>query len=208
MHALAYAYLHQDLLTDAANLQLDALEGQKLLLGSDHMDTIRSVHILASTYIKQNRLDEARALQLQVVSAHQRILGESSPDTLWAKYILATIYQKQGRLDEARALDRQLLRATQNLSLGQRGSNSVGDIMPSLLGDIKRSRPGTFDFEILVSSEWAKAVRGAAPEELMDRTRLSDRQFTEPDPTNGFDNNIEIPSALREAQLPNVSISS
>ncbi|KAG8735742.1 hypothetical protein FRC10_010213 [Ceratobasidium sp. 414] len=194
MHALAYPYLRQDELETAAGLQLDALNRQIALLGENNLDTIRSMHILASTYIKQNLLDKARALEQQVVSARESILGESSPDTLWAKYILATIYQKQGQLDKARDLDREL---SQNLSRGQRGPNLVEDIIPSLLGDIKRSRPGTFDFEILVSYEWAKTVRGATPEESSDGTRGSDREHIEPDTIDNFDNQIPMQDVFK-----------
>ncbi|KAG9123213.1 hypothetical protein FRC07_000092, partial [Ceratobasidium sp. 392] len=195
MHTLAYTYLRQDRLVDAADLQKDALDGQRLVLGDDHLDTIRSMHILACTYIKQDRLDKAEELERYVVSVRKHTLGESCSETLWAMYILATIYLKQGRQDEARDVDRHIL---QNLPLDQgRHITQIKDAIPSICEDIKLRRPGTFELEVFIISSWAQAIRESVSVESISMPRRSDYQSVQAELPKNPDQTLPMQDVFR-----------
>ena len=54
----------------------------KEILGSNHRDTLATVHNLAVLFEKQNKLDEAESLYQRELKGYEETLGPKHPDTL------------------------------------------------------------------------------------------------------------------------------
>ena len=93
----------------AERLQVQVLETEKKVLGSEHPDTLVSMSNLASTYWNQGRWEEAETLEVQVLESRKRVLGAEHPDTLTSMSNLALTYGNQGQWEEAESLEVQVL---------------------------------------------------------------------------------------------------
>ncbi|KAL7935748.1 heterokaryon incompatibility protein domain-containing protein [Trichoderma chlorosporum] len=96
---------------EAEELQLQAMEGLKMKLGADHIETHRMGSNLALTYQKQGRWKEAEQLETQVMESLKAKLGVDHIDTLVTMGNLATTYQRQDRWEEAEELETQVMEA-------------------------------------------------------------------------------------------------
>ncbi|KAF8322934.1 hypothetical protein F5887DRAFT_1086935 [Amanita rubescens] len=94
-----------------------AVNERKVILGSDHPDTLTAMNNLALTYWNQARWDEAEKLQVEVMKAQKVKLGSDHPSTLITRNNLALTYQNQGRWDEAEKLQVKVMKA-QKVMLG------------------------------------------------------------------------------------------
>ncbi|RMZ45428.1 hypothetical protein AFCA_012081 [Aspergillus flavus] len=90
---------------EAEQLEVQAMELCKQMLGAEHPDTLTSMANLALTYWKQGRWKEAEELEIQVIEIRRQVLGPEHPDTLTSMANLASTYWKQGRWKEAEELE-------------------------------------------------------------------------------------------------------
>eukprot|EP01038_Epipyxis_sp_PR26KG_P011814 gene11814-15811_t len=79
---------------------------RKLLLGSDHPDTLSSMSTLSVVYSKLGRYEEAVVLQKQSLEIKKTKLGDDDPDTLISMSNLGQLYSEMGRLDDALEMQR------------------------------------------------------------------------------------------------------
>ncbi|KFY18198.1 hypothetical protein V492_00079 [Pseudogymnoascus sp. VKM F-4246] len=102
-------YWQQGRSNEAEQLELQALDLWKRLLGEEHPDTIQSMANLASTWQQQGRSNDAEQLMLQVLDLRKSMLGEEHPDTILAMANLASTWRQQGRYNEAEQLEMKVL---------------------------------------------------------------------------------------------------
>ena len=72
-------------------------------LGTDHLDTLTSLHNLAMLRGKQSAFPEAIAHASQALQKRRQILGRDHPDTLWTQLVLGYAYRKNLQIDAAAA---------------------------------------------------------------------------------------------------------
>ncbi|KAE8361552.1 purine and uridine phosphorylase [Aspergillus caelatus] len=89
---------------EAEELDLQALELRKQVLGPEHPDTLTSMANLASTYQNQGRWKEAEELDVQVIELRKQVLGPEHPDTLTSMNNLAYTWKLLGKVQDALAL--------------------------------------------------------------------------------------------------------
>jgi len=107
--SLSFLLIGQGLWDQAEELEVQALETRKRVLGPEHPDTLISMANLASTYRNQGRWDHAEELEIQALETRKRVLGLEHPDTLISMANLASTYRNQGRWDQAEELEIQAL---------------------------------------------------------------------------------------------------
>jgi len=107
--SLSFLLIGQGLWDQAEELEVQALETRKRVLGLEHPDTLISMANLASTYRNQGRWDQAEELEIQALETRKRVLGLEHPDTLISMTNLASTYRNQGRWDQAEELEIQAL---------------------------------------------------------------------------------------------------
>jgi tetratricopeptide (TPR) repeat protein len=96
-------------LFEAAVLLQRILDAQKVALGLDNGDTLKSMGRLANVYWLQGLLSEAAELQKETLAGHMRVLGEDHPQTLTSMNSLANVYMDQGLLSEGAELYKETL---------------------------------------------------------------------------------------------------
>lgn len=89
---------------EAEELEVQAMEARKRVLGAKHSDTLISISNLATTYWNQERWREAEELGVRALEAGKRVLGAEHPNTLTSMSNLAWRYSSQERWKEAIAL--------------------------------------------------------------------------------------------------------
>ena len=82
---------------------------QRVVLGSDHPDTLRSMCNLAVLHANQRRYDQSETLYIEAIVIQRRVLGEDDPETLRSINNLAILYTDQGRYEDAEPLHRTAL---------------------------------------------------------------------------------------------------
>ena len=99
-------------LNSAEQLEVQVMGMRKMLLGTEHPDTLTSMGNLAKTYRNQGRWNEAEQLEIQVMDMRKKQLGAEHPDTLISIGNLAKTYRNQGRWNEAEQLQIQVMDMT------------------------------------------------------------------------------------------------
>jgi tetratricopeptide (TPR) repeat protein len=94
---------------EAEELNVQAMQMRKRVLGDEHPDTLTSMANLASTYMNQGRWKEAEELNVQAMQMRRRVLGDEHPDTLLSMSNLAQALSGQGKYEEAETMNRQTL---------------------------------------------------------------------------------------------------
>jgi tetratricopeptide (TPR) repeat protein len=90
-------------------MELQAMNMRKKVLGAEHPYTLVSIGNLANAYCSQGRWKEAEQLQVQVMNMRKKVLGAEHPDTLISMAHLATTYYSQNRWNEAEQLQVQVM---------------------------------------------------------------------------------------------------
>ncbi|KAK3374696.1 hypothetical protein B0H63DRAFT_452540 [Podospora didyma] len=109
LHSVTGFFMYRGQWRDAERFQLEAVELQEEVLGSDHPDTLTSIGNLASTYLYQGRWEAAEKLGVQVMEIRKTKLGADHPSTLTSMANLASTYRSQGRWEEAEKLEVQVM---------------------------------------------------------------------------------------------------
>jgi eukaryotic-like serine/threonine-protein kinase len=86
-----------------------SLETRKLKLGTDHPDTLQTMHNLGSAYLIARKLDVAIPLLEQTIKLRKVRLGADHPDTVSSTSDLALAYTYAGKLDLAIPLHEETL---------------------------------------------------------------------------------------------------
>jgi tetratricopeptide (TPR) repeat protein len=81
-------------------------EGEEKVLGTDHPDTLTSIHDLGCCYKELDKYDEAESELLRSLDARKRVLGSDHVSTLSSHESLASLYAAQGDKEEAQLLQR------------------------------------------------------------------------------------------------------
>ena|SRR5947207_2450684 len=82
MYNLAETYRYLDDLEKATDLNKEALEGQKRVLGAEHPDTLKSLYQLAKLRRTTGNMEDAVELHRSVLDVRLRTLGPEHPDTI------------------------------------------------------------------------------------------------------------------------------
>jgi hypothetical protein len=109
LHCTAGFMLSQGQWNKAKELELQAVEMRKRVLGAEHFHTLISMANLALTYKNQGQWKEAEDLEVQVKETSLRMLGAEHPDTLTSMANLASTYWNQCRWKEAEGLEVQVM---------------------------------------------------------------------------------------------------
>jgi len=115
-HTVAQFMLYRGQWNKAEELQAQAVEIRKTILGAEHPDTLSSMANLASSFRNQGRWEKAEELFIQVIGTHKRVLGAEHPGTLMCMANLAATYMNQGRWKEAEQLEMQVMESRKRVS--------------------------------------------------------------------------------------------
>jgi len=126
--SLSFLLIGQGLWDQAEELEVQALETRKRVLGPEHPDTLISMANLASTYRNQGRWDHAEELEIQALETRKRVLGSEHPDTLTSVNNLALILRAQGKYVEAEKLNRRVLEERKRV---------MGELHPDTLTSVR-----------------------------------------------------------------------
>ena len=100
----------QRYLQEAEALYLLVMAARKDMFGSDHPDTLSSIHDLAVLFEEQGRLDKAVPLQENLVAISRKIYGNNTPETAQALNDLGGMYLGIERYHEAQKACEEALR--------------------------------------------------------------------------------------------------
>lgn len=106
---LASAYRRSGDYAQARDLDADALQRLRQVLGSDHALTLKAANNLAIDLRLTGDLAGAKVLNEDTLSRRRRVLGEDDPETLRTATNLATDLQELGHLTEAQVLGQDTL---------------------------------------------------------------------------------------------------
>ena len=70
-----------------------ALEGQRRVLGDEHIDTLSSLNNIGLVFHHMEDYGGALAYYQQVLKGEEKILGKTHPETLWTIMNMANTYQ-------------------------------------------------------------------------------------------------------------------
>ncbi|KAG9119208.1 hypothetical protein FRC07_005860 [Ceratobasidium sp. 392] len=98
---LAWEHLQHGRVLEAQRLYLFAWDLRKRMLGSDHSDTLESLHNLADTYSRQGLWATAENLELQILSSRRRAPYKDNPAIINSLCNLACIYERIDQLLQA-----------------------------------------------------------------------------------------------------------
>ena len=102
-------YRELGLYDEAQPLQESALEVRRRELGSEHPDTLTSVHNMTVLLVAQGKADEAEAFALEALEGRRKVLGDEHTQTLDSMEEMGTVLKALGRFDEAEAIRRESL---------------------------------------------------------------------------------------------------
>jgi tetratricopeptide (TPR) repeat protein len=86
---------------DALLWYRQALSGKELEQGSDHPDTLTSVHNIGLVFDKQGKYGDALEWFRRALSGQKRALGSDHPSTLMTVHSMASVFDSQGKYDDA-----------------------------------------------------------------------------------------------------------
>jgi hypothetical protein len=107
-------YTDLGLYPDAEKQLERAVDLQRRVLGSEHPDTLKSMHDLANLYSSEGKYAQSEAIDIQILEIRRRVLGPEHPDTLKSMNNLANDYLFEGKYAQAEPL------YTQNLDMKRR----------------------------------------------------------------------------------------
>jgi tetratricopeptide (TPR) repeat protein len=90
---------------EAELLFSEVTKRNRMVLGEEHLITLRSTADLATIFCKMGRLKEAEELEVKIKDTRIRVLGEEHPETLRSMANLAATYTYQGQWKEAEDLE-------------------------------------------------------------------------------------------------------
>jgi tetratricopeptide (TPR) repeat protein len=70
------------------------------VLGSDHPETLTTVHCIASVF-RQEKYNDAVEWYRRALSVQERALGSDHPSTLTTVHNMAIVFHDQGKYDDA-----------------------------------------------------------------------------------------------------------
>ena len=137
--SLSFLLIGQGLWDQAEELEVQALETRKRVLGSEHPDTLTSVNNLALILRAQGKYVEAEKLNRRVLEERKRVMGELHPDTLTSVRNLALVLQDQEKYDEAEKMYQRALEGREK-QLGKEHPDTLHSIhcLALLLHQLKR----------------------------------------------------------------------
>ncbi|KAI4599602.1 hypothetical protein KJ359_001699 [Pestalotiopsis sp. 9143b] len=96
---------------EAEEMDREALELRKLVLGPEHPDTLASMNNLALVLRSQGKYEEAEEMHREELELTKLVLGPEHPSTLDSMNNLALVLDNQGKYEEAEMMHRQALGA-------------------------------------------------------------------------------------------------
>jgi len=94
---------------EAEPLLVRALSIREQQLGTEHLDTVASLHSLAVLYRWQGKYEQAETLYLQALSIYEQRLGPEHPGTASVLNDLAALYVRVGKYEQAESLYQRVL---------------------------------------------------------------------------------------------------
>jgi tetratricopeptide (TPR) repeat protein len=86
---------------EASKFLYEVLQLRRRPQGSQHPDTLRSMHALGRVLYYANKLEEAGKVLEETLQFRRRVLGFDHRDTLQTQLFLALVFHNEGRLEEA-----------------------------------------------------------------------------------------------------------
>jgi tetratricopeptide (TPR) repeat protein len=109
MGSLARLHTHRGMYAQAEELSVKALEGDRRVLGAEHIYTLGTMVLRAELLNKMGKAQQAHVLLTEALEGYRRTVGEDDDSACYAKAVLAETCQAQGRLAEAETLFTQAL---------------------------------------------------------------------------------------------------
>ncbi|PVF91532.1 hypothetical protein CPB86DRAFT_878463 [Serendipita vermifera] len=100
----------------ARELDEKVLSLRKEFMGSEHPDTLASMHNLASDYSNLGFYDKSRELGEELLPLRRRVLGPEHPSTLWSMNNLAMVYNVLGNSEKARDISEKIVETCKRIS--------------------------------------------------------------------------------------------
>ncbi|KXX73750.1 Nephrocystin-3 [Madurella mycetomatis] len=124
---------------EAEQMQRQALELRKKVLGEEHPDTLGSINNLATILGNLKRYEEAEQIHRQALELRKKVLGEEHPDTLGSINNLAITLGNLRRYKEAEQMHRQVFELRKKV-LGEEHPDTLGSInnLAITLGNLRR----------------------------------------------------------------------
>lgn len=129
------SYLNRKLLREVENLQSEALDILRPLIGDRNPETLFAMRDLAKTYVAQCQVEKAEAMCLQVLKGIKSIFGNDYSNTIIIKRDLARIYRIQGRYHEAEVFGCAAFESSKRAHGKDDAliNNSIMDLLPTLM---------------------------------------------------------------------------
>ncbi|KAJ6563730.1 hypothetical protein DFH09DRAFT_1082308 [Mycena vulgaris] len=97
-HEYADVYWSAGVYKNAAQLFVVVVERRKMILGTEHPDTLGAMNDLAWTYSELGQCQEAEELGVEVLKERRKILGREHPDTLTAMNFQVEVLEKRRKI--------------------------------------------------------------------------------------------------------------
>jgi serine/threonine protein kinase len=127
MYTMGKVYLSLGLDSNAQSLLERALDIQRRVLGSEHLETLESAASVAKALRYQGRYPEAEKLERQTLETQRRLLGPQHPSTLTLISDLANTLFSEGRYPEAEKLQRETLQIRRDV-LGPQHADTLSSM--------------------------------------------------------------------------------
>jgi eukaryotic-like serine/threonine-protein kinase len=127
MYTMGKVYLSLGLDSNALSLLERALDIQRHVLGSEHLETLESAASIGKALRYQGRYPEAENLERQTLEIQRRLLGQRHPNTLTSISDLANTLFSEGRYPEAEKLQRETLQIRRDV-LGPQHADTLSSM--------------------------------------------------------------------------------
>jgi serine/threonine protein kinase len=127
MYTMGKVYLSLGLDSNAQSLLERALDIQRRVLGSEHLETLESAASVGKVLRYRGRYPEAENLERQTLAIERRLLGPQHPNTLTSISDLANTLFSEGRYPEAEKLQRETLQIRRDV-LGPQHADTLSSM--------------------------------------------------------------------------------
>ncbi|KAF8442498.1 P-loop containing nucleoside triphosphate hydrolase protein [Kalaharituber pfeilii] len=101
LDTLYWVYKNHGHYKKAEEMCMAVLAAREKLLGTNHLETLGTIHDMAELYGNQGKYNEALGLYQRVLEGAEKSLGTDHPNTLGTVMNMGLVYNRQGKYSEA-----------------------------------------------------------------------------------------------------------